>query len=67
MSSPLDRPQPRPPPRPVLARHGIRSPARWVATYDHMVHAAAGRWADVTRALHRGLMPVTDDAWEPAR
>ncbi|GAA1750433.1 hypothetical protein [Kocuria aegyptia] len=36
-------------------------PGHWAATYYPMVHTLAGRWADVTRALHEHLLPATED------
>ncbi|MEX5258431.1 hypothetical protein [Kocuria arenosa] len=39
----------------------------WAATYYPMVATPAGRWADVTWALHQHLLPNTDHPREPAR
>lgn len=43
------------------------SPAHWVATYYPMVDTPAGRWADVTWALHQHMIPTTEDGPESAR
>lgn len=43
------------------------SPTRWVATYYPMVSTPAGRWADVTWALHQHLLPTTPTHVQPAR
>lgn len=43
------------------------SPTRWIATYYPMVTTPAGRWADVTWALHQCLVPTTAAPLEPAR
>ena len=39
----------------------------WIATYYPMVTTPAGRWADVTWALHQHLLPATSASLEPAR
>lgn len=43
------------------------SSTHWVATYYLMVVTPVGHWADVTWELHRCMIPVADDAWEPVR
>jgi hypothetical protein len=43
------------------------SPTHWVATYYPMVATPAGRWADVTWALHQCLMPTASDPGASAR
>lgn len=43
------------------------APSYWIATYYPMVATPAGRWADVTWALHQALLPTTDHARDRAR
>lgn len=43
------------------------SPTRWIATYYPMVTTPAGRWADVTWALHQRLLPTTPAPVKPTR
>lgn len=43
------------------------SPTHRTATYYPMVMTPAGRWADVTWALHECLMPATEDLDGSAR
>ncbi|MEX5303842.1 hypothetical protein [Kocuria sabuli] len=43
------------------------SATQWIATYYPMVGTPAGRWAEVTWALHQCLLPATPALLEPAR
>lgn len=43
------------------------SATQWIATYYPMVGTPAGRWAEVTWALHQCLLPATPALPEPAR
>jgi hypothetical protein len=56
-----------PAPRAVAVELHPHSATQWIATYYPMVATPAGRWAEVTWALHRCLLPATADPLEPAR
>lgn len=56
-----------PVPRALAVELHPHSATQWVATYYPLVATPAGRWAEVTWALHRCLLPAAPDLLEPAR